>query len=69
MGISSVLSANGIENFVNGSSQMPNLPFTVMVTRDKEEEARRVIAEAEQAGEAAAEEAEKAFEAEGARSL
>lgn len=66
MGISTVLDASGIENFVSGSSQMPNLPYTVMVARDHEERARAVIAEAELAGPSAAEEAEKAFEAEAA---
>lgn len=66
MGVSNVLDASGIENFVSGSSQMPNLPYTVMVARDHEERARAVIAEAELAGPGAAEEAEKAYEAEAA---
>lgn len=69
IGVSSVLKANGIEHFVSGSSQMPNLPYTVLVARDHGARALAVIADAEKAGPTAAEEAEIAYEAEAAGSL
>lgn len=62
VGIQSVLEAAGIEAVLVGSSSLPNLPFTVQVASVHAEEAVRVLAEAQSAGPAAAEEAEAAGE-------
>ncbi|MBI3684256.1 MAG: DUF2007 domain-containing protein [Acidobacteria bacterium] len=62
MAVQSMLDANGIPAVLIGTSTMPNLPFEVRVPHDHIEEARRQIAEAEAAGPAAAEEAERATE-------
>lgn len=56
--IHSVLEANGIESVVVGSSTIPVLEFEVQVPRDHLDEAQRILAEAKEAGPAAAAEAE-----------
>ena len=61
----SLLEANGIESAVGGSPTIPSVEFQVQVPRSQFEEAERVMAEAREAGPAAAEEAEAAGEAGG----
>jgi phosphoenolpyruvate carboxylase len=56
-----VLANTGIVAVLS-SSQFPNLGVTVRVPRARLEEAERLIAEAQAAGPAAADEAEKASE-------
>jgi hypothetical protein len=60
--IHGVLESNGIPSVLVGSSTLPNLEFEVQVPRERLEEARQIIAEAQAAGPAAAEEAEAAGE-------
>jgi hypothetical protein len=60
--IHGILEANGIPAVVVGSAQLPVLPFEVKVPRGRLEEARRAIAEAQEAGPALAEEAESQTE-------
>jgi hypothetical protein len=60
--IQSLLDANGIDAVIIGTTTLPNLGFEVRVPRDELERARQVIAEARNAGPAAAEEAEAATE-------
>jgi hypothetical protein len=55
MGIKNVLEANGIAAVLVGDSVLPNLGFEVKVARDQVENARRLIAQAEAEGPAAAE--------------
>jgi hypothetical protein len=62
MSIHSILQANGIESVVVGASTIPVLAFQVQVPRTDLEQARRVLAEAQEAGPAAAAEAEAASE-------
>jgi len=62
MGIRSVLDAQGIPSVLVSSSPYPNLPFEVRVPKERIEEARKAIAEAEEAGPLAAEEAERESE-------
>jgi len=62
LGIKTVLDAAGIPNELVGGSQMPNLPFALKVPQAMVEKARAVLAEAQQAGPAAAEEAEQSTE-------
>ena len=57
MAIKNVLESNGIAVVIVGDSVLPNLPFEVKVARAQAERARRLIAEAETSGPAAAEEA------------
>jgi 2-keto-3-deoxy-L-rhamnonate aldolase RhmA len=57
-----VLEASGIPSIVVGPSVLPSLEFQVQVPREKLEQARQVIAEAQAAGPAAAAEAEAATE-------
>jgi hypothetical protein len=64
MAVHGVLTANGIDALLIGSSPMPNFPFLVKVPQESQEEAVRLIAEAQAAGPAAADEAEQAGEAE-----
>jgi len=64
MAVHGVLTANGIDAVLVGSSPMPNFPFLVKVPLEAQAEAERLIAEAQAAGPAAAEEAEQAGEAE-----
>jgi hypothetical protein len=58
MGIKGVLEANGIPTVSTGDSVQPELPITLRVPRDQLEQARRIIAEAQAAGPAAADAAE-----------
>ncbi|HVX65274.1 MAG TPA: hypothetical protein VHA11_01660 [Bryobacteraceae bacterium] len=67
--IRSVLEAHQIPSVLVGGSMMPNLPYEVRVPRGRLEEARQAIADAEQAGPAAAEEGEQASEAGGSVEL
>lgn len=60
--VQSVLEDGGIATVLVGNSVLPNLPFEVQVAKDQAANARRLIAEAEAAGPAAAEEAERATE-------
>ena len=60
--ISSVLEASGIPTLVVGSAQLPSLPCEIRVPRARLEEARAALAAAEEAGPAAAEEAERESE-------
>jgi hypothetical protein len=64
VGIRAVLDANGIPNVFGGGSPYPNLRFLVRVPRKYAAQARQVLAEAEAAGPAAAEEAEQNTERE-----
>lgn len=54
VGIKSVLDANGVAAVLVGDSVLPNLGFEVKVARDQVENARRLIAQAERDGPAAA---------------
>jgi len=60
--IRAVLDASGIPSVLMGAPQYPNLPFYVKVPRAQAEQARQVLAEAQEAGPEAAEEAERAGE-------
>lgn len=60
--IQSLLEDSGIEAVLVGDSVLPNLPFEVRVAQQHEEEAKRLIADAEAGGPAAADEAEAATE-------
>lgn len=62
LAIQSVLEANGIPTVLEGSSTLPNLPFSVKVPREHIETALQRIREAQAAGPSAAEEAELAGE-------
>jgi len=57
MGIRAVLDASDIPSVLVGASPYPNLPLLVKVPRSIELTARQVLAEAQQAGPSAAEEA------------
>lgn len=61
--IKSLLAANGIDAVVKGASQLPNLPYEILVPFAQKEQAETVFQEASQAGPTAAEEAEAAGEA------
>jgi hypothetical protein len=61
--VKSLLAADGIEAIVRGASQLPNLPYEILVPSKQREQAESIFREASQAGPAAAEEAEKAGEA------
>lgn len=63
--IHSVLEANGVPSIVVGTPQIPAFEFQVQVPRARLEEAERVLAEAQEAGPAAAAEAEQAGEESG----
>jgi len=52
------LDSNGIAAVLVGDSVLPNLAFEVRVAREEAQQARRLLADAEQIGPAAAEEAE-----------
>ena len=62
--IHAILEASGIPSVVIGASVIPSLEFQVQVPRERLEEARQVIADAQAAGPAAAAEAEAASEQE-----
>lgn len=59
-----LLEANGIEVVLQGASQLPNLPYELLVPEDQLEQAVAIVAEARQAGPDAAEEGEAAGEGE-----
>jgi hypothetical protein len=63
MGVKNLLEANGIAAVMVGDSVLPNLPFEVRVARDQAARARQLLAEAESAGPAEAEQAELESEA------
>jgi len=56
--VHALLEANGIPSVVVGPSVIPSLEFQVQVEREHLDEARKLIAEAEEAGPEAAAEAE-----------
>jgi hypothetical protein len=60
--IKNFLESNGIAAVLVGDSVLPNFAFEVRVAHDQAERARLLVAEAEQTGPAAAEEAERASE-------
>jgi hypothetical protein len=60
--IHGLLEANGIPSIIVGAPQIPSLEFQVQVPRARLEEAERVLADARDAGPAAAAEAESAGE-------
>ena len=62
MAIHALLEAESIPSVVVGPSVLPNLEFRVEVPRERLEDARNVVAQAREAGPAAAEEAERASE-------
>jgi hypothetical protein len=64
MGIRSILEACDIPSVVTSGSMFPSLPYEVRVPKNRLEEARRAIEEAQEAGPAAAEEAERESETE-----
>jgi hypothetical protein len=57
LAIQSILDANGISAVLVGSSTLPNLSFSVQVSKDDVERAQAALAEARAAGPAAAAEA------------
>jgi hypothetical protein len=63
--IEALLKSNGIPVVLVSDSRLPPLEDQVRVPRERAEEAQRLIAEAIAAGPQAAEEAERASEAEG----
>lgn len=64
MEVKAILEANGIPAVTVGASVIPSLPYEVRVPREHAEQALTLIAEAQAAGPAAAEEAERAGEQE-----
>src|ERR1700735_1915076 len=62
MSIQNLLDSNGIAAVLVGDSVLPNFPFEVRVAHDQAARARLLIADAEDVGPAAAEEAERASE-------
>jgi hypothetical protein len=62
MGIRAVLESNDIPAITVGTSCIPSLPFEVRVPKEDLDRALSAIAEAQAAGPAAAEEAERAGE-------
>ena len=60
--IHSILEANDIPSVLVGASSIPSLEFQVQVPRSSMDEAKRIVAEAKEAGPAAAAEAELATE-------
>jgi hypothetical protein len=65
IGIKSLLESQGIDVVMGGDAVLPNLGFAVKVARDQADRARVLIAEAELAGPAAADEAELESESTG----
>jgi hypothetical protein len=64
-GVRSILEAQEIPSILVSGSQFPSLPFEVRVPRARLEEARAALQAAEEAGPAAAEEAERQYELSG----
>jgi hypothetical protein len=62
MQIRSILEAQGIPSVLVSTSMFPNLPVEVRVPKERYDDARRAILAAEEAGPAAAEEAERESE-------
>ncbi len=62
MAIHSILQASGIQSVLVGSSTLPVLAFEVQVQKEDLAEAKRILADAREAGPAAAIEAEAASE-------
>jgi hypothetical protein len=62
LSVQSLLEASGIAAVVVSAEMMPNLPEEVRVAKEHETEAKRIIADALQAGAAGAAEAEKRTE-------
>jgi hypothetical protein len=62
LSVKTLLEANGIQVVVQGASQMPNLPYELLVPANQREDAIRVVREALAAGTEAAEQAEQAGE-------
>jgi Putative prokaryotic signal transducing protein len=62
MAIHGILQSSGIPSVLVGTSTLPVFEFQVQVPRSDLEEARRILADAEAAGPAAALEGEKASE-------
>jgi hypothetical protein len=62
MQIHGIMEANGIPSVLVGTSAIPSLAFEVQVPKESLEEARRILADAQAAGPAAAAEAEAAGE-------
>jgi len=60
--IQGLMEASGIPSIVVGTPQIPSLEFQVQVPKARLEEAERALAEAREAGPAAAAEAEQATE-------
>jgi hypothetical protein len=60
--VRSILEDAGIATVTVGDAVLPNLSFEIRVAKEHADRARRVIAEAQAAGPAAAEEAERAGE-------
>jgi hypothetical protein len=65
LSIQGILEANGIPFTVSGNASLPVLAFGISVPQSRLAEARRVLEEAEAAGPAAAEQAEREGEASG----
>jgi hypothetical protein len=65
MGIQAILESNGIPAMTVGTSCIPSLPFEVRVPKEDLDRALSAIADAQAAGPAAAEEAERAGEQQG----
>lgn len=59
LSVKTLLEANGIQVVLQGASQMPNLPYELLVPANQLEEAIRVVREALAAGSEAAETAEQ----------
>lgn len=65
IGLKPLLESSGIEAVIGGPSQLPNLPWQLLVPADRLADALHIIREARMAGPAAAAEAEAAGEASG----
>ncbi|HEX5430345.1 MAG TPA: hypothetical protein VFW83_00150 [Bryobacteraceae bacterium] len=62
MSIHSLLESSGISVFMVGDARFPNLGYEVRIPKEREEEAKRLIEEALEAGPAGADEAESSSE-------
>ena len=62
LSVKTLLEANSIQVVIQGASQMPNLPYELLVPANQLDEAIRVVREALAAGSDAAEKAEQASE-------
>ncbi len=56
LSVKTLLEANGIEVIVQGASQMPNLPYEILVPASQLEAAVRIVTEARTDGAAAVDE-------------